>query len=439
MDAIDWTVIGAADPLARPQVQQAAVRALTDVLAASLSARTDPDVERLLGWAAPAASGRGVVGQVGRFTREDAALVGGFQAHALDLDDTHAEFRGHPSAVLFPALWALVDDDTAGADLLAAHVVGVEFLARLGRLAGRPHHAAGWHPTAVLGPLGAAVAGARLVGLDAERTAMAVALAASQVGGTRAQFGTPAKPLHAGLAAAAGVRAVQWAQRGLTAAPDALWGDDGLFAALSFENRDPAGLFAGWGERWAIEDPGLWFKRYPFCSAAMSAHEAAERLAPEIDVAAIESIRIVMRPGSDAPLRHRRPRTGAQARFSSEYIVALALLGHPAVDERFRHLDEDALALAARATRAADGEPGREAWARVEVRTTDGRKRACTVGVPSGAPTKPLTEQQLRAKLAEAISNPDAVLAAIADLPTSTIATLDRALAASISLPGETK
>lgn len=258
-----WETVLSAHPLDDDGVERAALAAVTDVLSCSLAARHDPRLTMLLASASSDAGGVAVPGHTVRLSRPDAALIGGYQAHALDWDDVHSQVRGHPSAVLFPALWALADESTAGADFLEALAVGVEVMARLGRLAGVSHHRRGWHPTATLGPVAAAIAGARLAGLSAAATRAAAGLAASQSGGTRAQFGSPAKPLHAGLAAAAAVRSVLWAQAGITAGADPLLGPDGLACALDFESRDPSVLTAHWGQRWAISDPGSSSKDSP--------------------------------------------------------------------------------------------------------------------------------------------------------------------------------
>ena len=452
----------------RDAVRDAAQAALIDLLASGLAGRREPAVARLRGALvdvaalaggrravggegedAPAGESPGVavLGQPGRYLPADAALLGGFQAHVLDLDDAHAVVRGHPSAVLVPTLLALADDATRGADLLAAYVVGVEVMARLGALAGRSHHAAGWHPTATLGGIAAAVAGARLLGLGEDATASAAALAASMAGGTRAQFGSDAKPLHAGLAAAAGVRAVTWAQAGLTgtvgATDGALFGPESLARAMSFEVTDPADAAAalgqGWGDRWALVDPGLWFKRYPFCSAGMAVHEAAVRVGELIraagrhttDAGTVRAVRACLRPGADAALRYGVPATGAQGRFSLEYLVALGILDREPVNSRFVDLDADSAALAQRVVRVY-GPPEGTPRARVEVTLADGASYTADVTEPAGSPGRPPSPEQRHAKLAEAVGTDAArhIETAVAALPGGTVGNLRRALRA---------
>jgi 2-methylcitrate dehydratase PrpD len=129
-----------------------------------------------------------------------AALANGTSAHALDYDDVSASMRGHPSVPLVPAVLALGEKLRAsGRDVLEACVIGFEAECKLGRAIGEPHYALGWHATSTFGTVGAAAACARLLHLDADRTAAALGIAASLASGIQANFGTMTKPLHAGL------------------------------------------------------------------------------------------------------------------------------------------------------------------------------------------------------------------------------------------------
>ena len=121
----------------------------------------------------------------------------------------------HASAPVAPV--ALLLGAELGRDVgavLDAYAAGFETTAALAR-AGHPAlYERGWHPTAVCGGVGAAVAAARLLGLDARtRRDAAVALALLRAGGLRAAFGSDGKALQVGLAAAAGLQAARIARR----------------------------------------------------------------------------------------------------------------------------------------------------------------------------------------------------------------------------------
>jgi hypothetical protein len=152
-----------------------------------------------------------------------AALVNGTAAHALDFDDNFDPAKAHATAVLAPAILALGEQEGAsGADCLDAYIAGLQILGRTGQGVNPAHRNRGWHATATVGAIGAAAACARLLRLDDERAAAALSVATSMAAGFMSQFGTMTKPLHAGLAAKAGVLAASLARTGLTAGLDTL-------------------------------------------------------------------------------------------------------------------------------------------------------------------------------------------------------------------------
>ncbi|MBZ0325060.1 MAG: MmgE/PrpD family protein, partial [Alphaproteobacteria bacterium] len=110
-----------------------------------------------------------------------AALVNGVAMHVLDYDDVALPLGGHPSTVLVPALLAEADavPGTTGKDLVRAYVAGYEVWAEVAGRDADAHHLKGWHPTSALGVLGAAAACAVLRGLDADKAAHAIGIAAS--------------------------------------------------------------------------------------------------------------------------------------------------------------------------------------------------------------------------------------------------------------------
>jgi hypothetical protein len=153
-----------------------------------------------------------------RVPAPEAAWINGTAAHALDYDDV--ALRGHPSTVLVPAILAEGESlKASGAQMATAYVAGYEVWADLQRRDPQQHHEKGWHPTGIFGAIGAAAACASLRGLDADKAATAIALGASQSAGLVSNFGTMAKPFHAGRSAHAGVIAARLAAAGFTASP----------------------------------------------------------------------------------------------------------------------------------------------------------------------------------------------------------------------------
>ncbi|RPI47894.1 MAG: MmgE/PrpD family protein [Betaproteobacteria bacterium] len=314
-------------------VRTLARQCIIDWFAVTLAGARDPLVDLLLDEAReeggkPVAT---VVGRGARLTRAQAALVNGTASHVLDYDDVNLNINGHPSAVLVPAALAMGEaTDAGGIELLTAFVAGYEFACRAGRLAAPGHYLRGYHATSTVGGLGAAVACARLLRLDPERTATAVGIAATQAAGLKAMFGTQCKPFHAGMAAEHGVRAAALARRGMESRTDALECRQG-FAPVMSPDLDPAAAL-GDPEAFFLRDN--LFKYHAACYGTHSAIECARALHAEHRFAAaeIENVTVRVERGSDAVCNIPNPRTGLEAKFSLRLTTAMALCGRDTAD-----------------------------------------------------------------------------------------------------------
>ena len=162
-----------------------------------------------------------------------------------------------PSAALVPAILAAGQElGSTGAQMLDAYVAGYEVWANLVERETDVHHMKGWHPTGIFGAIGAAAACAALRKLDAKQSSYALGLGASQSAGLMANFGSMAKPFHAGRAAQAGVMAARLAAGGFTAQPDVLEHPQGFLAAVSPQgNVDRERAAATLGQHVAASSP----------------------------------------------------------------------------------------------------------------------------------------------------------------------------------------
>src|SRR5207244_1133617 len=110
---------------------------------------------------------------------------------------------------------------STGASLLHAFVLGVEVECRIGNAISPEHFAAGWHITSTCGIFGAAAACAKLLALDAQRTAWALGIAASQASGTSGAHGSMTKSWNMANAARSGLVAALLAEKGFTSTEQA--------------------------------------------------------------------------------------------------------------------------------------------------------------------------------------------------------------------------
>jgi 2-methylcitrate dehydratase PrpD len=344
---------------------------------------------------------------------DTAALVNGVAAHVLDYDDVSLD--GHPSAVLVPAILAQGEAlGASGAEMLTAYVAGYEVWAELLTRQPIPLHRKGWHPSAVLGPVAAAAACAKLRRLDAERAATALAIAASMSAGVVANFGSMTKSFQVGRAAQSGVIAARLAQAGFTASPDALEHPAGLLMALSVEGKPALERpFVAAAKEWHIVGHGLSIKRYPICYATHRSIDAALDLVARHDLSPGNVARIHVSTGKTQMLmlRNSRPQSGLEAKFSMQFAMAAALVARnvglreltddfvrrPEVQAIFPRVSLEGTA----ATREGSNFAPADA---VEITTTAGETfKSGPVEFAKGSHERPLSRQELWGKFTDCL------------------------------------
>jgi 2-methylcitrate dehydratase PrpD len=313
---------------ASPAARDLAKLGFVDTIATMLAGRAQTACVTLLQASQPLPPGSCTeIVEHGSTTDDCAALLNGVAAHALDFDDV--SLRGHPSAVMVPALLAMGQArGSSGVQLLNAYVAGHAVWADLVDRESGMHPMKGWHPTGIFGAVGAAAACAALLGLNTQACAHAIGLGATQSAGLIANFGSMAKPLQAGRAAQAGVWAARWAAQGFTAGADVLEHSQGFLAAVS-----PAGDVDRLRRPPLTDAPEsiieqrMSVKKYPTCYYTHRALDGLLDLLRKRPIAADDVVRIEVSMSKEhaTVLRNHRPANGLEAKFSIEYAMACAL------------------------------------------------------------------------------------------------------------------
>ena len=373
---------------------------VTDWLACSFAGLSEP-VATILAASVLEEGGKPqatLIGQAERGTVLQAALYNGALSHALDYDDVNLTVPGHMSVAILPAVMALAEHRGAsGEQVLTAFAAGYEAACRIGCLVEPAHYANGFHATATIGGIGAAIACARLLELPAEQAGHAVGIAATQSAGLKAMFGSMAKPLHAGLAAQAGLRAALYAQRGMSSRGDAIECDKGFARLHGTDFHVEAALRAPVGQ-WHLTH-----NLFKFHAACYSTHSTIEAVAElrqtqSLSPEAVQSISVVAGEGCSI-CNIQEPRTGLEAKFSLRAVAAFALLGIDTADlhtwDRVTEPAVEALRQRVQVTLV----PGMSlSESRVSMKLKDGRtlERHFDCGTPS--PDKQAETRKLRAK-----------------------------------------
>jgi len=238
-----------------------------------------------------------------------------------------------PGCVIVPAVLAAAEAaDATGDRLLRGIVAGYEATARLSAALGLAPSHRGFHKTAVVGPVAAAIAAGVVNGLPAAQISAAVGLACSSASGIKSFAtggGGMVKRMHAGRAAEAGVRMSQLATRGFTGPDTAIDGRYGLLEAFGGESARPQCLTDGLGEVWAVND--VWVKVYPICGWIQGVVQLllAMRGAEPHTGTRIKKVRVGTSKFAVTNNGNSSPSDTMQAQYSIPYCVALALTGNP--------------------------------------------------------------------------------------------------------------
>jgi 2-methylcitrate dehydratase PrpD len=134
--------------------------------------RDAPYVAAFTDWLACASAGAGErAARAVRASGDDLLTDVAFAAtagHVLDFDDTFSAGVAHVSAACAPAALVLAAHlALSGRAALDAYAEGFEAMAAVAAASHPALYEGGWHPTTVCGPIGAAVAASRLLGLTA--------------------------------------------------------------------------------------------------------------------------------------------------------------------------------------------------------------------------------------------------------------------------------
>ena len=332
-----------------------------------------------------------------RMSAQQAALVNGAAGHALDFDDMGLGGT-HPSVAILPAVFALAEKRHAGGRALAdALLAGYQALARISYASGWSAYRRGFHATGTVGTLAAAVACATLLDLDAAGYRSALGLAATQAAGLKVSFGTMAKHLNAGKAAANGLLAAELAAVGFTAADDALEGNQGFLRTHGdIDDFDLGRADQVLGSGHAVTQ--LMFKPHAACGGTHSTIDSITRAVGDgpIELADIERVDVTVAADLLDMCGIPEPRTGLEGKFSLRHAAALALRRRSTGPSGFT--DQAVLDPANRAARALvhiTGSPrlAVDGPAEVDVRLRNGEHRCASVN-----PYVPIPETELRTR-----------------------------------------
>lgn len=359
---------------------------------------------------------------IGHGTRTDlatAAFVNCLSSAILAFDDTHLATVTHPTGPVAAAILAYAETTpVTGEAFLNALSLGMEIECRLSNaLLLPPARAnAALYVTGLSGPVGAAAALGRLMGLDETRMTWCLGLAGSMAAGFRATHGAMSGLFVPAHAARNAVMAATLAASGFSCMENILESDRG-FLELFSPGADPAVALDGLGQRFEVLANA--YKPYPAGIVVHAVVDACLDAMRDVPATATpRAIRLTVPPLSQALADRPQPRDFFEAQISLQHWAAHACLRRSAGIEALRAEAIDASgvkALREQVSILPDPGFGRgEAAVRVDL--DNGDRREAHVRHARGSAARPMTDEELDAKFrgqAGAMMRRDAVEAAI--------------------------
>ncbi|MDH5749564.1 MAG: MmgE/PrpD family protein, partial [Rhodospirillales bacterium] len=274
------------------QVRLAAANTVIDTIGLIIAA-LETDYGRAVRKAWPDGGECTVFGSAEPCEMAAAAVINGTCGHGEDFDNTFEGCPVHSGVVIVPALTAAGEHfKLKNSDIAKGLVVGIEIMCRLGLVAQKGIHTAGFHPTAILGTMAATAGVAAATHQSAPAIRNSLGVAGSMAAGIIEYLadGSWTKRLHAGWAAQTGLRAAMMGNAGFVGPGTVFEGTHGLFKAFAPTVKPDFNLLTeGLGEHWASANVA--FKPYACGTMAQPYVDCAVQLAKHgIDPDDIEEI-----------------------------------------------------------------------------------------------------------------------------------------------------
>ncbi len=359
-----------------------------------------------------------ILGAGTQTSAEDAAFTNSVLSNFLDSSDGHY-MGGHINDRVVPVALSVAESVAAsGKDFLTAVVLGYEAYIRLSYVLFRSAEAASTKRSpmfVVLSTLSSVIPAGKLLGLNAEQISGAMGLAASAqiVGSQYTISGGNEKDLVCGQESRRAVMAAFLAKYGITGSKDILEGKRAVGKVIS-DNCNWDEFLENLGSPESFKIMETYFKPWPACKFLHSTIEAALNLVHDNQVNSEQINEVIIKLNSDSARRSAfKFYSHVNAIFSHPYqavtvlvdgkpdlpikwseklqdprIVALLKKTKVAVDEEFEKMYS---------TRTIEG----GTWpSTVGVKLKDGRYLESTVMSPKGDPTVPMSDDDLKIKIA---------------------------------------
>ena len=346
-----------------------------------------------------------VIGEGSKLPCSFAAMVNS----AYNISDGSRFTGAHPACVIVPAALAASEAmcsarSVSGKELILAIALGYEIMLKIGRSMYPSSHNRGFSPTTIHGPIGAAAAVSKILGLDKERIMHAISIASLMGHGLQAadRAPYPTFSVQTGRASEGGVLSALFAQAGLKGSDDIL--EEGFFPAFSDEYH------------LSLIENRLG-KEYEIASTYIKIHGGCRHMHGPVDAALslrkrhniqwqdIEQITVRIYSTALAVCNIENPKNGRQAEYTIQFGVPVALIYGDASPDRFADSvlrDDRVQQLMQKIKVELDPELDQEYPQKritiVEITTKDSNTFSCRLDCAKGEPEDPLSPSKIEEK-----------------------------------------
>lgn len=369
--------------------------ALSDIIACSIAGSQAPVADIVKRFACQQ-WGEGIstmIMSAEKLTPTGAALVNATMANALDIDDGHRLVKGHPGAVIFPAVLGAAEEyKISGKEFLTSILIGYEVGIRAGMLAHqlRPEY----HCTGSWGALGAAAGVSKVMGLSSSCIEHALGIA---------EYHSTYSPMMRCIDHPSMVKdGISWgSMTGISSAYLAQQGFTGIPSLFSTEQAKP--MINELGDQYRIKH--LYFKPHSCCRWAQPAVEGVKYLVQKDKLSHQNIARIVIHTFTEsASLSREYPKNTEEAQYNLAFPVAAYLVfGEVGPQQVLHELDhKEILAMFDKIEIQIDPQLDEhfpeKALSKVEVYTLDGAHFIAPIMQANGDYDYPLTKEEKKEK-----------------------------------------
>jgi 2-methylcitrate dehydratase PrpD len=331
-----------------------------------------------------------------------AALINGFNAHCLELDDGQRFAMIHLGASIISAIDAASGDFEVSEEKYDIGIImGYEAACRVAIAMQPSHKNKGYHTAGTCGTIGSAVGVAFALGMGEYQLKRVLTIACASSAGLLEiqEQKSELKPYNLGRAAMDGLSAAYMGYADFDTPDDMLGGERGFFNTFSDE-WDIEKLV---GKEDYFEIERIYVKPYASCRHSHSAVEAAIKLHDELPEGAIECVEVKTYKLGVKGHDHTEIQGVASAKLSTPYAVAVGLLYGRADLNVFEPLDSNAVRFAKKVKVVEDEEltkeSSRKRVAIVTLKMEDGSEMTRRVDYAKGDPENPMTKDELLEKI----------------------------------------